>query len=289
MRIMIVGPTGRLGQELVAVLKFDHQLDLVNRLSTDFTASVEKVGNIIRTHKPEVVINATAMNGMEQCAADPMSAIEINAMAPAIMAGACKDIGALFIHYSTDYVFQGHEGGLYEHTPPCPTGVYGMSKFQGEEHIKTIGGQSLILRVSSLYGRAWAGAVEAVNQVSSHGRGTKENPIKVLHQFCAPTSTRLVAKATKHVIENYPDARGLYHLATSHGIWKNRFAEWITHKVFDVDFVVQEGTLAVPRPVHTQLVSAAFEERFNYHLSSVFTDFEAMLPYMPVVDELVAK
>lgn len=285
---MIVGPTGRLGQELVSILKFDHQLDLINRLSTDFTASVEKIGRIIRTHKPEVVINATAMNGMEQCAKDPFSAIEINAIVPGVMAGACKDIDARFIHFSTDYVFNGCEGGLREDTFPAPCGTYGRSKYNGEELVQTVGGNYLIFRVSSLYGRMWAGAVEAVNQVLQ-GKGTAENPIKVLHQFCAPTSTRMVAKAIKHVVENTSDGRGLYHLATSHGIWKNRFAEWITYEIFGKDFVVQEGTLAVPRPEHTQLISTLFEKRFDYKLPSVFTDFSEMLPYMPVVKEFVAK
>lgn len=287
MNITLVGPTGRVGSELFDVLKHKHSVNVITRIDCDLNEP-EKVGRLIRIRKPHVVINAAAYNGMEPCDKDPMMALEINAIAPAIMAAACKDIGARFIHYSTDYVFSGHETGLYENTPTKPSGRYGWSKLKGEEMVSVVGDRWLIFRLSSIYGRSYSGPIDPINQVLQ-GKGTKENPIKVLHQFCAPTSAREVAIATQHVIEGYPTVTGLFHLATSEGVWKKDFAKYIIHRVFNKDFVVEEGTLPVPRPVYTQLISDKFETTFKLGLRHWESDFEQMLKYLPNVQAAAAN
>lgn len=288
MNILVIGCTGRVGSALISVLGSGHKVSTLNRLDCDLEDGI-RLARMIKLRRADVVINATAMNGMEACDADPMLALEINAMAPAIMAGACKAIGAFFIHFSTDYVFSGNEMGLFETTPTRPSGIYGMSKLKGEELVKIVGGNYCIFRLSSVYGRQWGGPVDPVNQVLQ-GKGVPGNPIKVLRQFCAPTSARAISNAVKHVIENtvHSDVTGLYHLATSIGVWKNVFAHHITKKVFGREFVIEEGTLAVPRPVHTKLEIKAFEDKFDYKLPDYVADFDDMLKFMPKVSILVS-
>ena len=285
MRITIIGNTGKVGSELVSVLQFTHQIDTINRIDCDLEKEPEKVGRLIQIRKPDIVINATAKNGMEQCAADPMAALEVNAVAPAIMANACKNIGAFFIHFSTDYVFSGKQGGLYETDPLKPSGQYGWSKARGEEMVQFVGDKWAIFRLSSVYGRQWSGPVDPINQVLQ-GKGTKENPIKVLHQFCCPTSSRTIARAINEVIASGIPIRGIYHLATSRGVWKKEYAQHITKAVFQRDFVVEEGTLAVPRPVDTMLMTDKFQKVFG-GLPHWRTDFDAMRSFMPKIPELV--
>lgn len=220
---------------------------------------------------------------MEACQANPLQALEVNCTAPAIMADAAKKVGALFIHFSTDYVFSGDEAGLYEDTQTNPSGLYGLSKLRGEEMVKICGESYLIIRLSSIYGRTFGGPTDPINQALD-GKGlSRNNPIKVLRQLCAPTSARLVAEAVKHVIDTDQTKlfADVYHFATSEAVWKKNFSEAILQmwKYRDQGWVVEEGTLPVARPVYTVLKSKSFGEIFDFPIPNWREDFKKTMDF----------
>lgn len=278
MNILIFGARGRLGSELVA--RLSHGSDYVLGLSRQDADMMNpfNVSRWIHSQQPDVVINATAMNGMEQVDRDPHIGFMVNAAAPAVMAKECAEIGALFIHFSTDYVFSGSKVKmtLIENDRPEPMGKYGWSKLSGEDAVRQCGDKYLIFRLSSIFGRDFRGVLDVVRQAVEKGRGTVNDPVQVLHQYCAPTSTLLIADAIHHVLkvarEDWPKITGTYHLASGGGVWKNTYAVATLVEFLGDNgpaggrWCVVEGKLAVPRPEHSCLDSTRFEKTFHCSL-----------------------
>ena len=255
MKIIIFGVSGRVGSELsIKLREVGHDVRALTRKDAELTNPYTAVW-FIEHHKPDVVINATAYNGLEQCQADPLKAYTINTTVPAIMAMACKTVGALFIHFSTDYVFSGSHDKLplTEMYPTEPCGLYGRTKLNGEQSALLFNDKTLIFRLSSIYGRVPGGPIDALVQ-ARNGKGSITNPIMVLHQYCAPTSARLVANAVAYAIKSEISEYGIYNIATLGGIWKKDFSERILKYVFPHEtYHVHEGNLPVSRPIYTQL------------------------------------
>lgn len=287
MHIMVFGINGKVGSELIERLTTDHITGLT-RADADLSQPLS-AAKWIATQRPDVVINCAAMNGMESVAKNPHLAFLINAAAPAVMAHECAQVGALFIHYSTDYVFNGsrEEESIEETWTPHPTGVYGWTKRAGEDAVTTCGDAYYIFRLSTIYGRQFAGPLDPITQAAK-GAGTLSNPIKVIRQFCAPTSARLVADATAHAIkavsrEGWREARGIYHLATREGAWRHDFVAWAlaaAKVAIERPLAFKDAKLPLPRPLHSFLCSDKFQARFGYKLPTWREDLAATLPLM---------
>src|SRR5271166_1000242 len=283
MRILIFGRNGKVGSELfVRLLKDGHRVDAITRIDGDLSNPFI-ADQRIEDYKPEVVINATAYNGLEACVKDPELAFTINSAVPAHMAVACRKIGALFIHFSTDYVFGGNIEGvsLIEDVLKRPWGIYGFTKSAGEDAALALNNKTLVFRLSSIYGRSFSGPIDAVNQVRQ-GKGTPDNPVMVLHQECCPTSARLVADAIAHVLSEHrqwEDLHGVYHLSTSTSVWKKHFSEYLLRTTtYATPNIVQEGTLAILRPIRSVMNVYKFTNTFNYALPGWKKDLNDTLP-----------
>lgn len=296
MKALIFGTTGKVATELaLAFSGAGHDVLRTDRK----VANMEipwALPRLLDLFEADVVINATAMNGMEQCTEDPARALLVNGVGPGWIAGECYRRGIDFIHYSTDYVFSGQPDGLTEDMVPVPAGTYGWSKRQGEEAVARANSRALIFRVSSVYGRRFEGPLGPVAQAQK-GKGTPEDPIKVLHQFCSPTSARTIAAATLAAAERQRKGTplsGIYHLASCTGVWKVDFAREAIHRILGPvgptgrAWEVGEGTLPVPRPVHTQLDVTRFQEAFGHILPTVEEDFLKTLP-MILAQEGIAR
>lgn len=286
MRVLIFGGSGRVGRELTQQLSALGLAVIVSDRKTCNMLQAGQVSQAIKDVAPDIVINATAMNGMEACEEQPDLALLINAVAPGVMARVCRDRLIQFVHYSTDYVFAGDRLGLIETSEPNPSGAYGWSKHQGEVLVQRIYPSALIFRLSSIYGRRYEGPLDPVRQ-AREGKGTYDDPIKVLHQFTAPTSARMVAQGTLAALEVHQRRRetgGIYHLATRQGVWKIDLATKLVEMVMGKPgpmgraWNVQEGSLAVPRPVYSQLLTHRFQETFGWTPPSWIEDLEATLP-----------
>jgi dTDP-4-dehydrorhamnose reductase len=293
MKIMVFGDKGRLGKQLVYALSQVRDIMVISVGRSD--CDVRQPGVIADTIDhvmPDVVINATAFNGLEACATDPFQAMAVNSCAPLVFAGMCRKRGALLIHFSTDYVFNGDPFGLAENTPINPCGFYGKSKWWGEEAVNMIASPHLIFRLSSLYGSDYAGMLGPVKQALD-GKGSANDPIKVLDQICAPTSTLLVATTIRSLLSNFSlkeicELTGTYHLATSDAVSKLAFTKILLPYVLDHNvpraggalWHVAIGELSIPRPKHTVLIPKKFEDTFGMHMPSWKSDLRSMLPFL---------
>ena len=152
MRILLTGKTGQVGYELERSLHGLGEIIAVDRSQMDLS-DLDQVRDIVRTVKPDLIINPAAYTAVDKAESEPELAMRINGEAPGVMADEAKKIGAAMIHYSTDYVFDGSKDTPYVETDPtCPINVYGNTKLAGEQAIQAAGIPHLILRTSWVYG-----------------------------------------------------------------------------------------------------------------------------------------
>lgn len=165
--------------------------------------------------RPDVVVNAAAFTHVDRCEAEPETARRVNALGPGYLAEACREVGALFVHVSTDYVFSGESQRPYlEQDLPDPRTAYGRSKLEGEERVWRVGPESLVVRTSWVFGhgRNFIGAILA--QVAARRRGEARDPLRVVDdQRGRPTYALDLAAGLLRLVEG--GARGLYHLANA--------------------------------------------------------------------------
>jgi dTDP-4-dehydrorhamnose reductase len=190
MKILVFGGSGRLGKRVVQILAPEYTV--IAPSHEEMAVESRYLPDYIKAISPKLVINCTAFNGMEACHEDPMKAIDVNSVAPGIMACATRDIGARFIHFSSDYA-------------TIPFGVYCSTKAAGEQNA-LINQDALVIRVMSIYDTTdFAGALGPVTQYRQ-GRGREmENPIKVLKQSTSPTYTGWIAKVVLEYVKRLND------------------------------------------------------------------------------------
>ena len=150
-RILVPGMTGQVGWELQAALAPLGTVISLDRSGMDLASPVS-IRRAIRDARPEVIVNAAAYNNVDRAESEPDLAMQVNGVAPGIMAEEAKRLGAVLIHYSTDYVFDGELDRPYvEDDPPNPVNAYGKTKLAGQRAIEAVDGHYLILRSSWVY------------------------------------------------------------------------------------------------------------------------------------------
>lgn len=214
MRIAVVGAFGQLGSDLVPLLG-DRVIPLGHGdiEITDATSVAVALGAVAPTH----VINCAAYNLVDKAEDEPEVARRVNALGPRNLAEWCAARGAVLMHVGTDYVFgadAAHKTPRVEADPTGPVSVYGQTKLEGEEAVRSLCPQHLIVRTCGLYGhRAARGKGNFVETMLRLGRERPELRI-VADQRCTPTATADLARALTALIET--DAFGTYH-ATNGG------------------------------------------------------------------------
>lgn len=215
LKILISGQHGQVSQALQEALNGLGDLIVLGRDRLDLSQP-ESIRDVVREIKPDLIINAAAHTAVDQAESEPKLAFAINATSPGVFAEEAAALGIPFIHYSTDYVFDGSKDGLWDETDtPNPLGVYGSSKLAGEQAIESAGGQYLILRTSwvySLTGRNFLLTMQRLLQ-------EREKLTIVGDQIGAPTWAGTIAHSTRELIERWrdgkPGAWGVYHLTAS--------------------------------------------------------------------------
>ncbi|GGH03557.1 dTDP-4-dehydrorhamnose reductase [Silvibacterium dinghuense] len=195
-RILILGANGQLGQMLQRVFAGDGVVEALGRDRCDL-ADLDQVRNAVASFAPQLILNAAAYTAVDKAESEPELAARINAEAPGVLAEEAKKRGALLVHYSTDYVFDGSKRGPWvEDDPTSPLNVYGATKLEGERNILSAGGRALIFRTS------WVVSAEGKNFLRTMLKlGAERDELRIVNdQYGAPTSTRAIAQGTKAVL-----------------------------------------------------------------------------------------
>jgi dTDP-4-dehydrorhamnose reductase len=213
MRILLTGSNGQVGWELNRALMEAGEVIAFDRTTLDLS-DYDRVGSKIREARPDVVVNAAAYTAVDAAESDEYAAAAINSVAPAVIADTAKAIGALFVHYSTDYVFDGSSRAPYkEEDVAAPLNAYGRTKLAGEQAIMASGCRYLILRTSWVYADRGRNFLLAILRRAAGGACLKV----VDDQRGAPTSAASIADATKQILcgGRIGEVHGLYHLSAS--------------------------------------------------------------------------
>jgi dTDP-4-dehydrorhamnose reductase len=235
MRILLFGKYGQLGWELERTLACLGSIVAIDYPEVDFKRP-ETLLRIIQDTAPDLLVNAIAYTDVDKAESEPEVARAINAISVGAMSETAKKGRIPFIHYSTDYVFNGKKGSMYqEEDAPNPINMYGQTKLEGERAIQQVGGAFLILRTSWVYSLRKGGFV---NKVLEWSRSKKDIRI-VDDQIGSPTWARILAQATAQIIthnattlfESLAEKTGIYHVAGSGAA--SRF-EW-AKKILDLE------------------------------------------------------
>jgi dTDP-4-dehydrorhamnose reductase len=234
-KIVVIGSNGQLGTDLIRVLKdlsVEGEGGHKNLQVTPLTHRDIEILDHPQTRDalipldPDVVINTAAYHRVDECEDNLERALEVNAIAVGNLALVCRDLGALLVHLSTDYVFPGRGGSPYvESDPVDPINIYGASKAAGEMILRSSWPKHMIVRSSGLYGLVGSSGkggnfVETMLRLADEGKA-----IRVVNdQTLTPTATSDLARQIIALI--HTEAHGTYH-ATCQGAcsWYNFAAE----------------------------------------------------------------
>ncbi len=213
MKILLIGKSGQLGLDILRNNPF-HDMYAPDLAALDI-CSREVVNTVIDDYKPEVVINTVSFHDVPLCETDPAGAFTVNCVAVRDLASACSRVGALFVTFSTDYVFDGEKkAGYLEDDKPAPLQMFGISRLAGEfATLSAAPRHAIIIRTCGLYGISDAGArgknfVDQRVEDAQAGRQFEMGGDQVV----SPTYTHDLSKAVLALIGHEHRTPGVYHL-----------------------------------------------------------------------------
>jgi dTDP-4-dehydrorhamnose reductase len=285
--IVVTGATGQIGYEAVRALAPLGSVVALTRADLDLT-NPAAIRETVRRLCPRVIVNAAAYTAVDRAESDRELCGAINADAPGVLAEEARRLGALLVHYSTDYVFDGSKLAPYTETdPPAPLSVYGATKLAGERAIQSAGGAHVILRTSWVYGARGTNFLRTILRLAR-----ERAELRVVNdQVGAPTWSRSIASMTADIVR-YELGRGedfgtglsgLYHLAAAGATTWYEFArcilerdprreEQVCRAVIPIS--TAEYPTAARRPLYSVLDCTAFADRFRLSLQ----DWREQLP-----------
>jgi dTDP-4-dehydrorhamnose reductase len=281
-KILLFGKNGQVGWELqrslallgdVVALGTGGELGLpANFLLPD------QLAETVRTVRPDVIVNAAAYTAVDKAEADRDAAQRVNTQAPAVLALAAEACGALLVHYSTDYVFDGSGSKPWaEDDATGPINVYGVTKLEGEKQVIRHCTRHLIVRTSWVYGARGGNFAKTMLRLA----GERDRLTVVDDQVGAPTGADLLADATAHMVRAaLQDASlfGLYHAAAAGEASWNDYARFVLQRASQSGLALKAGPdqvervpsstfkTAAKRPSNSRLETAKLRTVFGLHL-----------------------
>jgi dTDP-4-dehydrorhamnose reductase len=219
--ILLTGKTGQLGSELNWLLPKLGQVIAPERNELDLREPGQ-IRQVMRSVKPQLVVNAAAYTAVDAAETDEANALAVNAGAPRVLAEEAKRLGAILVHFSTDYVFDGSKKAPYVETDPAnPINVYGKTKLAGEEAIRNSGAAHLIFRTAWVYGTRGRNFLLTILRLAPE----REELRIVRDQIGAPTCAADIAAATAKILANtygpndgaraFSTVSGTYHMTAA--------------------------------------------------------------------------
>ncbi len=295
MRILLFGKGGQVGWELQRSLAPLGELVALDFDSTehcgDFT-DVAGLADTVRAVRPDVIVNAAAHTAVDKAESEPALAHRINAEAPGVLAGEAARLGAWFVHYSTDYVFDGSgERPWTEADAPAPLNVYGRTKLAGEQAVRAAGPKHLIFRTSWVYAARGGNFAKTMLRLAQE----RDRLTVIDDQFGAPTGAELLADVTAHAliaVQRDASLAGHYHLTAAGVTSWHGYARFVIdtaralqpEKAWKTQSVEPVPTSAFPtparRPLNSRLDCRRVQSAFGLRLPSWQDGIERMLVEM---------
>ena len=251
MKILLTGRNGQVGWDLGRALPALGEIVATDRAALDLT-DVEAIRRAIRETRPDVIVNAAAYTAVDKAETERDAATQANAFAPGVMGEEAKRLGALLVHYSTDYVFDGAKRSPYLETDtPNPISHYALTKLDGERAVAASGCRYLILRTSWVYGPRASNFYQIIRRKAE----ANEQMRMVDDQTSVPTTSVFLAQYTKALLEK--NASGMLHLVPSGQATRYEFACEVVKAIGSRSRVEAAPTSAFPtaarRPVYSVL------------------------------------
>jgi len=287
MKVLLTGSQGQVGWELARTLLPLGEVVAVNRAQADLS-DLDGLRRSVRTIKPDVIVNAAAYTAVDKAETDQEQAFLINAQAAGVLAEEAAICGALLIHYSTDYVFDGSKTGAYlEGDQTNPLNVYGQSKLAGEQAIQASTADFLILRTTWVYAARGNNFVKSILRLAQE----REELNIVADQIGAPTWARLIAESTAHILRQAQQERqqggfksGIYNLTSTGETSWHGFAEKIIELAKQQDGLSIKTqrvnpipTSAYPLPAARPANSRLSTQRLQKHYQLALPSWETAL------------
>jgi len=252
LRILLTGRNGQVGWELERTLPALGSVIAADRETLDLS-DPDAIRRVVREAKPDVIVNPAAYTAVDRAESEPELARQINGVAPGVLAEEAKRTGALLVHYSTDYVFDGTKSTPYtEEDLPNPLNVYGRTKLEGERAVAAAGCRYLTLRTSWVYASRGKNFLLTVLRLAS----TQPELRIVDDQHGAPTWARDTARATCRLIAGADLPSSLYHLTAAGSTTWCGFAREIVRLAHLGSEVRPISTSEYPTPARRQANSA---------------------------------
>ena len=268
-RILLTGAQGQVGYELARLLPAHGDVIATDRATLDL-AQPDAIVAVMREVRPDLVVNAGAYTAVDAAEREPAAAFAVNAHAPQILADEAKRSGALLLHYSTDYVFDGSATTPYdEDAPAAPLNVYGRSKLDGERAIAASGARALVMRTSWVYGLRGRNFLLTIRRLAA-----ERDELKIVaDQTGTPNWARTLALATADIVaQGLPylfERAGLYHFSSTGATTWHGFAAAIigdAQKPRVTPITTAEYPTPARRPAYGVLATTRFRDAFGYEL-----------------------
>ncbi|KAF0205655.1 MAG: dTDP-4-dehydrorhamnose [Gallionellaceae bacterium] len=279
-KILLTGKSGQVGWELQRTLAPLGQVIALDSAELDL-ADADAIRRKVREIQPHIIVNPAAYTAVDKAESEPDLAMSINGIAPGVFAEEAKKLNALFVHYSTDYVFDGSKIGAYhEEDAPNPLGVYGKTKLEGERAIRAVGGNHLILRTSWVYGARGKNFLLTMLRLAR-----ERSELRIVNdQIGAPTWCRSLGEITAQMLaqlyapgagkEELARVSGTYHLTSAGSVSWHGFAAEIIRLA---EIQPAPNLVAIPsheyptpavRPMNSVLSNDKLARTFGLHAGS---------------------
>ncbi len=280
LRILIVGNAGQLGRELEKIFAGTGSVVGVDRESVDLADATE-TRELVRRVAPDVILNAAAYTAVDRAESERDLAYAINEGAPRVLAEEARQRNALFVHYSTDYIFNGSKSSPWVETDaPNPLNVYGASKLAGERAVENIGGKFLIFRTSWVYGPHGNNFLLTMLRLARE----RDRLSIVDDQIGAPTTSIELARAAHAIVTGILAGRfgaaegwaGLYHMTCGGSVSWFGFAQAIFARAAGLvgakapaltPITTKDYPTPAARPRNSVLSNAKLRDRFEVQLA----------------------
>ena len=294
MKILLLGKNGQVGWELQRSLAPLGEVLALDRHSAPWCGDLsqpERLAQTVRDYRPDVIVNAAAHTAVDKAESEPELARCLNATAPEALAKAAAEVGAWLVHYSTDYVFNGHgDQPWQEESVTGPLSVYGKTKLEGEQAIAAACAKHLIFRTSWVYAARGGNFAKTMLRLA----GERERLTVIDDQKGAPTGADVIADVTAHAIRSVlqqADLAGIYHLVAAGETTWHGYASHVIAKARQIkpDLALRVNVIA---PVPTASFPTPAQRPLNSRLSThkLQQAFGLVLPpWQQGVDRMLAE